>query len=301
MGPSLTERGQYFDFDRSAEVVNARMGAGVDPRLREIMTVLVGHIHDAVKELSLTTEEWMKGIAFLTEVGQTCTDWRQEYILLSDTLGVSMLIDSLNHGRPEGATENTVLGPFYLSNSPRYENGENISLDGKGEPMVVSGRVLDTAGSPVAGATLEVWQANEDGFYDVQQKGIQPDWNLRGMFTSDTDGGFWFRSAKPRYYPIPSDGPVGRMLGSIGRHPFRAAHLHFIVQAPGYDKVTTHIFVPDCQYVEEDAVFGVKESLIADFQRVDDAERAREMDLPNPFWSVNWDFALVPCADRAGG
>lgn len=293
MPPRESEKGRYFDADRSADVVNARMGPDMDPRLREIMSAFVRHIHAAVKEVSLTSEEWFAGIKFLTEVGHSCSDWRQEFILLSDALGVSMLVDALNNVRPEGATENTVLGPFYLPEAPRYENGANICLDGKGAPMVVEGRVLDGDGNPVGGATLDVWQANDDGFYDVQQKGIQPDWNLRGVFTSAADGSFWFRSAKPLYYPIPSDGPVGKMLAAIGRHPFRAAHLHFIVQAAGYDTVTTHIFTPDCRYIDEDAVFGVKETLIADFRLVDDAARATRLQVPNPFWSVNWDFTLA--------
>lgn len=185
------EAGRYFDASRSADVVNARMSEDSDPRLREIMGALVRHLHAAVNEVSLTSEEWLTAIKFLTDVGQSCTDWRQEFILLSDVLDVSMLVDAINHARPEGATENSVLGPFYLPGSPAYENGANISLDGKGEPVLVSGRVLDGGGKAVAGATLEVWQANADGFYDVQQKDIQPDWNLRGLFTSDADGRFW--------------------------------------------------------------------------------------------------------------
>ena len=204
---------------------------------------MVKHLHEAVKELRLTPEEWFKGIDFLTRTGQMCTAWRQEFILLSDTLGVSMLVDAINHDRPEGSTENTVLGPFYVPNSPRQENGANINLDGKGEPVVVRGRVLDQHGEPVAGALLEVWQANADGFYDVQQKGVQPDNNLRAAFTSDADGAFWFRSAKPLYYPIPGDGPVGEMLAALGRSIYRPAHLHFKVSAPGFDTVNhSHLY-----------------------------------------------------------
>jgi catechol 1,2-dioxygenase len=223
-----------------------------------------------------------------------CTDWRQEFILLSDTLGVSMLVDSINNRRPNGATENTLLGPFYIPDAPHYENGGNISLDHKGEPLVVRGKVTDIEGKPVAGAKIDVWQANDDGFYDVQQKGVQPDMNLRGLFTADSAGEFWFRTAKPRYYPIPDDGPVGKLMRELGRHPNRAAHLHMIVTAPGFAPVVTHIFTPDCPYLREDAVFGVKESLVADFQHVDDPARAKELGFANPFWSVNWDFVLAP-------
>jgi catechol 1,2-dioxygenase len=283
----------YFDERTSAAIVNARMGAGIDPRLRQVISVIVKHLHAATREIEPTPEEWLAAINFLTEVGHTCTDWRQEFILLSDVLGVSMLVDALNHHRPPGATENTVLGPFYLPQAPHYPNGANICLDGKGEPMVVRGRVLDAAGNPVAGATLDIWQTNDDGFYDVQQKGVQPEWNLRGVFTSAADGSYWFRSVKPRYYPIPDDGPVGTLLRALGRTPNRAAHCHFIVTAPGFERVVTHIFTPDCPYLHEDAVFGVKESLVANFVQVTDAAQAASLGVAAPFWSVNWDFTLV--------
>jgi hydroxyquinol 1,2-dioxygenase len=283
-----------FDEENSVEVVNARIGPDVNPRMREVMTIVTKHLHAAVKEAALTGEEWMAGIEFLTNVGHMCSDWRQEFILLSDVLGVSMLVDAINHQRPEGATENTVLGPFYLADAPRYPNGASICLDCKGEPLVVRGRVTDTEGKPIAGATLDVWATNDDGFYDVQQKGIQPDFNLRGVFTSDDEGYYWFRSVKPRYYPIPDDGPVGKLLAALGRHPNRAAHLHFIVKAPGFDTAVTHIFTPDCPYLREDAVFGVKESLVADFMKIEDASQAAELGLSAPFWAVDWDFVLAP-------
>jgi len=285
----------FFTEADSAEVVNARMAPDADQRLREIMSVVVKHLHEAVKELRLTPDEWLKAIDFLTRTGQICNDWRQEYILLSDTLGVSMLVDAINHDRPEGSTENTVLGPFYVPNS-RYENGADINLDGKGEPVVVSGRVLDQVGKPIAGALLEVWQANADGFYDVQQKDLQPDNNLRAAFTADANGEFWFRSAKPLYYPIPGDGPVGAMLAALGRSIYRPAHLHFMVSAPGFDTIVTHIFTPDCPYLRKDPVFGVKESLIADFKKNDDPAEAAKLGFKGPFWSVNWDFVMAPKA-----
>lgn len=283
----------YFDEATSADVVNARMSTDADPRLRQVMSVLVKHLHAAVKEIEPTHEEWLAAIKFLTATGHMCTEWRQEFILLSDVLGVSMLVDAINNRRPSGATPNTILGPFYVANAPKYENGANICLDAKGEPMVVKGRVINTRGQSVPGAQIEVWQTNDDGFYDVQQKGVQPDWNLRGVFTAERDGSYWFRSVKPRYYPIPSDGPVGKLLGQLGRHPYRAAHLHFIVTAPGYAPVITHIFTPDCQYLSEDAVFGVKQDLIADFVNVEDEAQARAVGLDAPFWSVEWDFTLA--------
>jgi catechol 1,2-dioxygenase len=283
----------YFTEEDSVDVVNARMGTDIDPRLREVMGTIVKHLHAAVKEIEPTHEEWLAGIKFLTQTGHMCTDWRQEFILLSDILGVSMLVDSINHRRPNGATENTILGPFYVPEAPRYEPGTNICLDGKGEPLVVKGRILDTNGRPVRGALVDVWQTNDDGFYDVQQKGVQPDWNLRGVFTTDENGEYWFRSSKPRFYPIPDDGPVGKLLGSLGRHPNRAAHIHFIVSAEGYDPVITHIFSPDCQFLDQDSVFGVKDSLIAEFESVLDEEKARELQFTSPYWAVNWDFVLA--------
>lgn len=289
----LEAPGALFDAARSAEVVTARMGPDVNPRFREIMTVVVRHLHDAVKELSLTSDEWMRAIQFLTRVGHTCTDWRQEFILLSDTLGVSMLVDAINHDRPAGSTENTVLGPFYAPGAPPYANGQNICLDARGEPLFVRGTVFDQHGQPVPNATLEVWQANEEGFYDVQQKGVQPDWNLRGTFTSDAAGRYWFETIKPKFYPIPDDGPVGDMLKALGRHPNRAAHLHFIVTAEGFQRVVTHIFMPGCQYLGEDAVFGVKRTLIAELSPLPLAEiTARGVE--GLAWRVVWDFILAP-------
>lgn len=292
--PTAERKYPLFEEESSVDVVNARMGEDIDPRLREISGALVKHLHAFVKEVEPTHEEWLKGIDFLTKVGQMCNEWRQEYILLSDVLGVSMLVDAINHRRPSGATENTILGPFYVPEAPRYAPGTNICLDGKGEPMIVRGRVLDIDGNPVEGALVDVWQTNDDGFYDVQQKGVQPDWNLRGVFTTDAAGDYWFRSSKPRFYPIPDDGPVGKLLVELGRHPNRAAHIHFIVSAPGYDPVITHIFSPDCQYLAEDAVFGVKDSLIATFDRVEDPAQIEEAGFGRPFWSVNWDFVLAP-------
>lgn len=284
----------FFEKARSAEIVNARMGAQTPERLREVMGVIVKHLHAAVTDASITEDEWMKGIQFLTDVGHMCTDWRQEFILLSDVLGVSMLVDAVSHDRPEGATQNTVLGPFYVQNPPRYDNGANICLDGKGEPLVVKGRVLDGAGNPLVGVDVDAWQTNDEGFYDVQQKGIQPDYNLRGVFTTDDKGEYWFRSVKPRFYPIPDDGPVGKLLTALGRHPYRPAHIHFIVRKDGFETVTTHIFTPDCPYLTGDPVFGVKQSLIADFRQVDDAGEAARYGVEGPFWMVEWNFVLNP-------
>jgi len=282
----------YFTVKDSVKVVQDRAGPKANKRVKYLTDTLVKHLHAFIKEARPTMDEWMYGINFLTRTGHLSTDWRQEFILLSDTLGVSMLVESLNHSKMSGETESTVLGPFYIPNAPHYANGANICLDGKGEPVWVHGRVLDAKRKPIPGAKLDVWQANEDGFYDVQQKGVQPDMNLRGVFTSDEKGRYYFRSAYPRFYPIPYDGTVGDMLKALDRNPNRPAHLHFIVSAPGYETVTTHIFTPDCPWLKDDAVFGVKESLIADFHDVNDAKKAAELGMPNPFKIVEWNFVL---------
>lgn len=283
----------FFTEEDSVEVVTGRNANATDERLREVMDVVIRKLHEAVKEIDPTQDEWFRAIQFLTDTGHMCNDWRQEFILLSDVLGVSMLVDAINSRRPSGASENTVLGPFHVGGAPEYEMGANICLDQKGEDMVVRGRILDTEGRPVEGARIDVWQANDEGFYDVQQKGLQPDFNLRGVFTTGADGSYWFRAVKPKFYPIPDDGPVGRLLRQLGRHPFRPAHLHYIITADGYDPLTTHIFDPDDPYINSDAVFGVKESLLADFRMIDDPAKSAEMGFEGPYWDVSFDFVLA--------
>lgn len=285
---------QLFSEERSAEVVASSFTATPDPRLRHVLTALVRHLHAFVKDAELTEEEWGAAIEFLTATGQKCDDVRQEFVLLSDVLGVSMLVETLNHRTGGLSTESTVLGPFHMVESPPRDLGQNIALDGKGEPCLVTGQVTGPDGEPLGGALVDVWQANADGFYDVQQPGVQPERNLRGLFTADENGRFWFQTIVPRHYPIPDDGPVGRLLGATGRHPNRPAHVHFIVTASGYRPVTTHLFVDDSPYLDSDAVFGVKESLIRQFPVIDDPARAAEVGLPNPFRTVHFDVTLLP-------
>ncbi len=288
------EENGYFTEENSVDVVISRNAGAKSERLKQIMEVVTRKLHEAVKELEPTQEEWMDAILFLTRTGHTCTDWRQEFILLSDVLGVSMLVDAINNRKPTGASESTVLGPFHVADAPELPMGANICLDHKGEDMVISGRILDTDGKPIAGAVLDVWQANDEGFYDVQQQGIQPDFNLRGVFRTGEDGRYWFRAVKPKYYPIPDDGPVGQMLGALGRHPYRPAHLHYIIKAEGFETLVTHIFDPDDPYIRSDAVFGVKESLLADFRLTEDHAHARELGFEGKFWQVEHDFVLAP-------
>ncbi|MFH1797122.1 MAG: intradiol ring-cleavage dioxygenase [Pseudomonadota bacterium] len=283
----------FFTEETSAEVVTSRNAAAKNERLKFVMEVITRKLHEAVKEIEPTQDEWFEAIMFLTRTGQMCNEWRQEFILLSDVLGVSMLVDAINNRKPSGASESTVLGPFHVEGAPELPMGANICLDAKGEDMVISGRILDTDGKPIAGAIIDVWQANDEGFYDVQQKGIQPDFNLRGVFRTGPDGRYWFRAVKPKFYPIPDDGPVGKLLGALGRHPYRPAHLHYIIKADGFESLTTHIFDPDDPYINSDAVFGVKESLLAEFKKVDDPERSKELEFAGPFWEVEHNFVLA--------
>ncbi|MBN9036778.1 MAG: intradiol ring-cleavage dioxygenase [Rhizobiales bacterium] len=284
----------FFTEENSVEVVTGRNADARNERLKFAMEVITRKLHEAVKEIEPTQDEWFEAIMFLTRTGHLCTEWRQEFILLSDVLGVSMLVDAINNRKPSGASESTVLGPFHVADAPELPMGANICLDHKGEDMVISGRVLDTRGRPLADAVLDVWQANDEGFYDVQQKGIQPDFNLRGVFRTGPDGRYWFRAVKPKYYPIPDDGTVGKLLGALGRHPYRPAHLHYIIRADGFETLTTHIFDPDDPYINSDAVFGVKESLLAEFRKVDDPKRASALEFAGPFWEVEHDFVLAP-------
>lgn len=288
MTKGIQQMCKFFTEADSVDAVNDRIGPDISPRLKEVMTSLVRHIHAFVKDVHLTQQEWEVAIDFLTQTGQICSNERQEFILLSDTLGVSMLVDAINNRRSAGATENTVLGPFHVAGAPEREMGEHISFDGKGESCLFAGRVTDPHGNPVAGARIDVWSDNADGYYDVQQPNIQPKWNNRGIFTTGMDGRYSFVGIKPVSYPIPHDGPVGKMLEALGRHPYRPAHMHFIVTAYGFQKVVTHTFVGDDPYIDSDAVFGVKETLVAPYERVPNGET---------LWRSSFDFVLTPTGE----
>jgi len=283
-----------FTEETATGAVVASFEGAADPRLREVLGSLVRHLHGFVREVEPTFEEWERAIGFLTATGQKCDDTRQEFILLSDVLGVTMLVDAINHRTATEATDSTVLGPFHMVASPRRELGDTIDLVATGEPCVVTGRVLSLDGSPLPGALVDVWQADDHGFYDVQQPGTQPQGNGRGLFACDEDGRFWFRTVTPSPYPIPTDGPVGRLLTATGRHPYRPAHIHFIVAADGHLPVTTHIFVAGSPYLDSDAVFAVKQRLITDFARVDDPDQAAAFGVEAPFRHAEFDVVLQP-------
>jgi protocatechuate 3,4-dioxygenase beta subunit len=246
----------------TAEVLR-RLEATPDPRLREVMLALVRHLHGFARQVRLTEAEWLAGIRFLTAVGEITDERRQEFILLSDTLGLSSLVDLITHGGgPEEVTESTVLGPFYLPGAPWRESGDSIVLGGPpGEPLVVSGQVRSSTGRPLPDAVVDVWQTAPNGRYDVQDP-EQPPGNLRGRFRTDGQGRYGFRTVRPVDYPVPDDGPVGQLLAATGRHPWRAAHLHAIVSAAGHASVTTHAFDAASGYLDSDTVFGVKPSLV---------------------------------------
>jgi hydroxyquinol 1,2-dioxygenase len=270
----------------------AKLEGATDARFKEIMTSLIKHLHGFIRETELTESEWSTGIQFLTATGKKCDDTRQEYILLSDTLGVSMLVDAINHRKPGGATETTVLGPFYVEGSKDQPMWANIGAGVAGEPAYVYGRVLDTAGQPIVGAALDVWQTDGEGLYDVQRQGGNERY-ARGKFTTGADGRYGFRTVQPVSYPIPTDGPVGAMLLAMGRHPYRPAHVHAIVTASGYEGVATHIFVEGDQYLDSDAVFGVKNSLVKDFTKHPAGRTPDGKESATPFFSVEFDFRLV--------
>lgn len=254
-----------FSEANSAELFAQRLENGKGKPLPKILATTVRHVHELIREFRPTPEEWRSVIAFLTEVGHACDERRQEWVLLSDLVGASALVEEINSRRPKGATPNTVRGPFYRADAPHYALGASISLDGKGEKLVVRGRVTDLDGEPIAGARVETWQANAEGFYENQQPDHQPEYNLRGIFTTGKDGSFHYATIRPAGYGVPDDGPVGLLLKHAGYPLRRPAHLHFIVSARGFETITTHIYDASDPELDRDAIFGVKPELITEF------------------------------------
>jgi protocatechuate 3,4-dioxygenase beta subunit len=291
--------GSDFSEATATDAVVDSFASTADPRLREVLESFTRHLHGFVRDVEPTQGEWEAAIGFLTRVGQMSDDRRQEFILLSDVMGVSMLVDAINNRRPVGATESTVLGPFHVIDSPVRALGDDIAGAHGASRCLVRGRVADLDGQPLPGALVDVWQADDEGFYDVQRQDA-PVPDLRGLFTTDEAGRFWFRTIVPSHYPIPDDGPVGALLRATGRHPYRPAHIHFIAGAAGHSPVTTHLFVEGSPYLDDDTVFGVKESLVRPVTFEDDPETAAVLDLPNPFQLIEFDITLAGSASGTG-
>lgn len=264
-------------------------------RYKEIMQSLVRHLHAFVADVRLSEQEWATAIDFLTRTGQTCDDKRQEFILLSDVLGASMAVINVNHPTGATATESTVLGPFFVEGAPEYANGDDIAGGAPGEPCYLTGSVRSVDGEPVPGALIEVWQSDEDGRYDVQYANLN-EMRGRGRLRADERGGYRFWSVRPQAYPIPDDGPVGDLLDAAGRGPMRPAHVHFKVSAPGYRTLITHVFAAGDEYLDADAVFGVKRSLIVDFLRHEPGPAPDGTQVSTPFHTAQFDLVLAPAS-----
>ncbi|ABD07951.1 Intradiol ring-cleavage dioxygenase [Rhodopseudomonas palustris HaA2] len=284
-----------FDETELTEAVVASFDDTPDPRLKHLMRELVRSLHDYVRRTGLTFEEWQKTIDFLTRTGQKCTPSRQEFILLSDVLGVSMLVDAVNHRERGGATETTVLGPFYVGEHKPMPHGADIAEGVEGERMYVQSRVTDLSGNPLAGVPVDVWHADDDGFYDSQKQSYAEEGpSLRARFVTDGDGRIAFRTILPCSYPIPIDGPVGELILASQRHPMRPAHVHFLVDAPGYEPLITHVFIEGDKYLESDAVFGVKDDLISTIELRDDAVMPDGRAASGPWHLMTYEFRLKP-------
>ena len=288
------------DFDETTitEAVLSSVRGASDARVRQVSEALVHHLHAFIREVEPTEAEWEWGIRFLTETGHLCSDTRQEFILLSDTLGVSMLVDAINHRLPGGATETTVFGPFYVR-PPHYPIGATINGHLQGCPMYVSGTVRSTAGRPLEGATIDVWHADQEGFYDLQKLDEHPQLAGRGRFVADANGCFHLWTIRPSPYPIPHDGTVGRMLKAQDRHPFRPEHIHFLIEASGHRKLVTHVFAAGDEYLESDVVFGVKDSLVREYVRHSGGTTPDGEAMQGEWFSLHYDFSLA--ADPSSG
>jgi hydroxyquinol 1,2-dioxygenase len=287
-----------IDEHNITDAVIARFAGCTDERLKEVLSTLVRHLHAFVRETRLSESEWMQGIEFLTATGHMTDAKRQEFILLSDTLGVSMLTVAQNHSMPAGTTEATVFGPFHVETAPEFDNGADIAAGAPGEPLFVDCTIRGSDGAAIAGATVDVWQADQEGFYDVQYKDLDGH-RARGILHSDAQGRVRFRSILPVAYPVPTDGPVGRMLVASGRHPWRPAHVHFRIQAPGYETLTTHVFRAGDPYLDSDVVFGVRSSLISDFVAHPAGTGPHAKDIEGPYHSLDFAFVLQRSAPPA--
>lgn len=295
----VTQRTYNLADEDLTQAVLATFENSQSERFQQVMQSLVRHVHAFVQDVELTEEEWFKGIDFLTRTGYITDDKRQEFILLSDVLGVSMLVIGINNKKPAGATESTVFGPFFVEDSPRFANGDDIANGAPGEPCFMQGRIRSITGEPIPDAHIEVWQADDKGFYDVQYQDLTQA-RGRGHLYSDREGRYSFWSVLPVAYPIADDGPVGELLEAANRSPMRPAHVHFLIKAPGYQTLITHVFAEGDRHLDSDAVFGVKSSLITGFQHhePDTAPDGKEMGVP--FYTMSYDFILVPAQEKDG-
>jgi protocatechuate 3,4-dioxygenase beta subunit len=262
------------------------------PRLKFLLEKLVSHLHDFARETRLSSAEWMQGIQFLTSTGQICTEVRQEFILLSDILGLSLLVDSIDHPKPSGSTEGTVLGPFHTHDAEHIENGSLMSQDVNGEPLLAVCTVKDIDGNPIPGVKIDIWETDSSGHYDVQYADRQGA-DGRCILHSDNDGNFWFKGIVPVPYPIPNDGPVGQLLLKLERHPMRPSHMHFMFEKDGWDKLITALYLKNDPYETSDAVFGVKDSLVVDLGVVDDVIARRYPGTKEGMKLLRYNFVLV--------
>lgn len=283
----------YSSLETITDQAVARWKTAHDPRLAELMTAVVKHLHAFAKEVNLTHEEWLNGLNFLARVGQWTTDARGENILLSDVLGVSMLTVMLNDKLPKGATPHTVLGPFHVDDSPELPEGGNMAEGIEGEPCYITGYVRNLKGEPIAGAELDMWQADQEGTYEVQLAEKSGPY-LRGIYHSGPDGRYVVKTIAPLGYAIPMDGPVGDLMRLTDISYFRPAHIHFILTAPGYQKIITHLFKRGTEYLENDVVYGVKEELVTDFKKNPPGITPTGERSDVPFWTIQYDFALAP-------
>jgi hydroxyquinol 1,2-dioxygenase len=280
----------YVTEDNLTDLAVERWSNIPDPRLRQVITALVRHLHQFTREIEPTPAEWLAAIQFLTQVGQKCDDKRQEFILCSDVLGVSMLVDAINNRLPSGATPTTVEGPFHIPDSPEVKTGGNMAEGAPGIACLVTGTVRSTDGQPIAGCILDIWQTDGEGLYEAQRDTDGP-W-MRGFYRTGADGSYTIRTVAPIGYTIPMDGPLGQLMQKTDISHFRPAHIHFHLKAPGYHEVVTHLFQRGDQYIDTDVVFGVKEPLIVDFVKKPAGKASNGETLTEPFYEVRYDFVL---------
>jgi hydroxyquinol 1,2-dioxygenase len=287
----------YVTEQNLTDVVLERWQAVPDPRLREVMQSLIKHLHAFVRDIEPTSAEWYTAIDFLTRIGQTCDSKRQEFILFSDTMGVSMLVDSINHRLDSGATPTTVEGPFHVAGAPELPDGGSMAAGAPGIPCFITGTVKSLDGKPVANAALDMWSTDGEGLYEAQRDVIGP--YMRGVYHTKADGSYTVRTVVPIGYSIPMDGPIGALFKQTKVSEMRPAHIHFCIEAPGYHRIVTHLFDRTCRYIETDVVYGVKAPLIVDFVENPPGVAPNGETIDTKFYTIRYDFVLQPAVEVA--